>query len=100
MGQTAIVKKTRQKINRKTKQPMVDAAGKPLMEDYITFVRNPYHDKATDKWYADESMTEELNIREWYGRKRSEGLDRNVKHYGMGMLLMMNDWSATTGLGE
>ena len=99
-GQMAIVKKTRQRVNRKTKVPMVDAAGNPLMEDYIDLVRNPYHDKATDKWYADESMTEELNIREWYGRKRSEGLDRNVKHYGMGMLLMMNDWSATTGLGE
>jgi superfamily I DNA/RNA helicase len=99
-GQIAIVKKTRQKVNRKTKKPVVDSQGNPVMEDYIDLVANPYHDKTTDKWYADESMTEELNVREWYGRKVSEGLDRNVKHYGMGMMLMMNDWSATEGLGE
>jgi hypothetical protein len=43
-------------------------------------------------------MKEELDVRDFYGRKKEDGLDRNVKHYGMGMILMMNDWSATEGL--
>jgi hypothetical protein len=100
-GQYAIVKKTRDKTNRKTGLPVMDpATGKPVQEDYYDFAFDPFHDKATDKWYTDETMTEELNVRDFYGRKKSAGLDRNVKHYGMGMILMMNDWSATTGLGE
>lgn len=99
-GQYAIVKKTRQKVSRKTGLPVVDKDKKPVMEDYYDFAFDPFHDKATDKWYTDETMTEELNVRDFYGRKKSAGLDRNVKHYGMGMILMMNDWSATTGLGE
>jgi len=100
-GQYAIVKKTRDKKNRKTGLPVMDpATGKPVQEEYYDFAFDPFHDKDTDKWYTDETMTEELNVRDFYGRKKSAGLDRNVKHYGMGMVLMMNDWSATTGLGE
>jgi hypothetical protein len=100
-GQYAIVKKTREKKNRRTGLTVTDpATGKPVMEDYYDFAFDPFHDKATDKWYTDDTMSEELNVRDFYGRKKSAGLDRNVKHYGMGMLLMMNDWSATTGLGE
>jgi hypothetical protein len=100
-GQYAIVKKTRQKTNRKTGAPVVDKkTGDPVMEDYYDFAFDPFYDEKENKWYADETKAEELNVRDWYGRKKSAGLDRNVKHYGMGMLLMMNDWSATTGLGE
>jgi hypothetical protein len=100
-GQYAIVKKTREKKNRKTGLPVMDpATGKPVQEEYYDFAFDPFHDKDTDKWYTDDTMSEELNVRDFYGRKKSAGLDRNVKHYGMGMVLMMNDWSATTGLGE
>lgn len=99
-GQYAIVKKTRPKINKKTKEPVIGPDGKPVMENYYDFVFDPYHDAQTDKWYTDDTKSEELDVRDFYGRKKSAGLDRNIKHYGLGMLLIMNDWSAVTGLGE
>jgi hypothetical protein len=97
-GQWAIVKKMVPRVSRKTGKIVTDKDGKPVMVEKYEQVKNPFHDPKTDKWYTDESMSEELDVRDFFGRRVDAGLDRNVKHYGLGMLLMMNDWSATEGL--
>ena len=58
-----------------------------------------FQDESTGKWYTDKEMTDEIKNAKTYGRPR-EDFDEQVKHFGMGLLLLLSDWSPTQGLGS
>ena len=62
--------------------------------------KNAFYDEASGEWYTDASKSSKIeNVVGTYGRTREAGLDRDVKHFGIGLLMMMNDWSPTEGFG-
>jgi hypothetical protein len=62
--------------------------------------KNAFYDDATGEWYTDSSKSSKIeNVVGSYGRTKEAGQDKNVKHFGIGLLMMMNDWSPTEGFG-
>lgn len=62
--------------------------------------KNAFYDEASGEWYTDSSKTSKIdNVVGNYGRTREAGQDKNIKHFGIGLLMMMNDWSPTEGFG-
>jgi hypothetical protein len=58
-----------------------------------------FQNESTGKWYTDKEMTDEIKNAKTYGRP-VEQFDEQVKHFGMGLLLLLSDWSPTQGLGS
>jgi hypothetical protein len=58
-----------------------------------------FFNETTGKWYVDEAMTDELKNPSLFGRPEGE-FDSQVKEFGMGLLLVLSDWSATEGVGS
>ena len=59
-----------------------------------------YYDEETESWYKNEQKTDKIeNVASFFGRAKRDGLDRDVKNLGMGLIMMMNDWSPTEGFG-
>jgi len=57
-------------------------------------------DEATQTWYTDESLVTPIpNVVGEYGRRKSDGVDKNVKHFGIGLFMALNDWSSTGSTG-
>jgi hypothetical protein len=62
--------------------------------------KNAFYDEASGEWFTDASKSSRIeNVVGHYGRTKEAGLDKNIKHFGIGLLMMMNDWSATEGFG-
>jgi hypothetical protein len=62
--------------------------------------KNAFYDEASGEWYTDASKSSKIeNVVGSYGRTRESGQDKNIKHFGIGLLMMMNDWSPTEGFG-
>jgi len=62
--------------------------------------RDAFYDEESDTWYKDEAKNEPIeNVVSYFGRAKRDGLDRDVRSFGMGIMMMMNDWDPLTGLG-
>jgi hypothetical protein len=62
--------------------------------------RDAFYDEESDTWYKDEAKNEPIeNVVSYFGRAKRDGLDRDVRSLGMGLMMMMNDWDPTTGFG-
>jgi superfamily I DNA/RNA helicase len=62
--------------------------------------RDAFYDEESDSWFKDEEMNEPIqNVVSYFGRAKRDGLDRDIKSLGMGLVMMMNDWNPITGFG-
>jgi hypothetical protein len=62
--------------------------------------RDAFYDEESDTWYKDEAKNEPIeNVVSYFGRAKRDGLDRDVRSLGMGLMMMMNDWDPLTGFG-
>jgi superfamily I DNA/RNA helicase len=57
------------------------------------------YDKETESWYSDSTKATKVDNVTVIGRSLGQGVDRDVKSLGMGLLMVLNDWSATEGVG-
>ena len=65
-------------------------------------IANAFYDPETGTWYTNrdrKNMIEESSIKGVYGRSAEDGVDQDLKSYGLGLFLMLNDWSPTEGFG-
>jgi DNA polymerase III epsilon subunit-like protein len=51
--------------------------------------KNPHMDIATGIWYTDKTMKTRITPTAFYGRKISDGVDRDLKSFGIGMILTL-----------
>lgn len=57
------------------------------------------YDKETESWYNDSTKSTKVDNVTVIGRSSGQGIDRDIKSLGMGLLMVLNDWSATEGVG-
>jgi hypothetical protein len=78
---------------------MIVYASKHKGRAFTALSTDIFQDETTGKWYTDAEMTDEIKNAKTYGRP-VEQFDEQVKHFGMGLLLFLSDWSPTRGLGS
>jgi hypothetical protein len=59
---------------------------------------NAFFDEATGKWFSDSAMTNPINVTYTINRPRGE-VDKDLKAFVLGTLLVLSDWSPTEGTG-
>jgi hypothetical protein len=61
--------------------------------------QNAFFDEKTGKWYTDSAMTNPLdNVTYTIGRPKGD-VDKDMKAFALGTLLVLADWSAIEGTG-
>jgi hypothetical protein len=61
---------------------------------------NAYYDEKTGTWFKDSSLTNPIeDVLYQFGRRQSDGIDRDSRSLMVGTLLVLNDWSPTDGTG-
>lgn len=83
-----------------TMEPIKSGPNAGQLRKKYKVTRDAFYNPESDAWFEDEAMTKPIeNVVSYFGRAKREGLDRDVKSLGMGLVMMMNDWSATEGFG-
>lgn len=63
-------------------------------------ISSAYYDRETDSWFTDKTKSTKLeDVVSVKNRSASQGTDKDIKALGMGLLLVLSDWSATEGVG-
>jgi hypothetical protein len=62
--------------------------------------KDAFYDEKRGMWFSDEAMTNPIeNIISISGRPKESGVDEQFRNFAVGTLLVLNDWSATEGVG-
>jgi hypothetical protein len=69
-----------------------DAQGNKNVHAFVEYKGDKWIDRMTGKEITDPVIAS-------FGRDTKAGIDRDIKSFGMGLILMLNDWSPTKGFG-
>jgi hypothetical protein len=62
--------------------------------------KDAFYDEKRGMWFSDSAMTNPIeNIISISGRPKESGVDEQFRNFAVGTLLVLNDWSATEGVG-